>query len=157
MADHINRNYIKQFFGLPDTQEGAVELSEIESRLVRFVYENGEDICEIGAESDGMYFIDSGTAVVLNGEGDQVNILHKGNYFGEYAALTGEKRLSTVRSLGRTVGYASIPRVPASTPSLWRFRACVKGCFAILQTPRSFPASRSRSTTVYSLHFFSLQ
>jgi Na+/H+ antiporter NhaC len=105
MADHINRNYIKQFFGLPDTQEGAVELSEIESRLVRFVYENGEDICEIGAESDGMYFIDSGTAVVLNGEGDQVNILHKGNYFGEYAALTGEKRLSTVRSLGRTVVY----------------------------------------------------
>ena len=105
MADRINSAYIKQFFSLPDTKEGNTELAEIESRLVRFVYENGTDICAIGADSDGMYFIDSGAATVLDGDGNQVNILHKGSYFGEYAALTGEKRLSTVRSLGRTVVY----------------------------------------------------
>ena len=105
MADHINSSYIKQFFGLSDTPEGLAELSEIVSCLERLVYENGTDICVCGADSDGMYFIESGTAVVLNDSGDQVNILHKGNYFGEYAALTGEKRLSTVRSLGRSVVY----------------------------------------------------
>ncbi len=105
MADRINSSYIKNFFGLSDTPEGLEELSEINSRLERFVFENGTDIITCGAESDGMYFIDSGTAVVLNDRGDQVNILHKGNYFGEYAALTGENRLSTVRSLGRTVVY----------------------------------------------------
>jgi len=105
MADRINSSYIRQFFSLPDTPEGNAELSEIESRLERISFENGTDICTFGAESDGMYFIDSGTAVVLNEQGDQVNLLHKGNYFGEYAALTGEKRLSTVRSLGRSVVY----------------------------------------------------
>ena len=105
MADRINSNYIKIFFNLPDTPEGNEELSEIVNCLERHVYENGSDIITFGAESDGMYFIDSGTAVVLNEEGDQVNILHKSNYFGEYAALTGEKRLSTVRSLGRSVVY----------------------------------------------------
>ncbi len=105
MADRINSSYIKQFFGLSDTPEGLAELNEIVSSLKKCVFENGTDICTFGAESDGMYFIDSGAAVVLNEDGDQVNILHKGNYFGEYAALTGEKRLSTVRSLGRTVVY----------------------------------------------------
>ena len=105
MADRINSSYIKNFFGLSDTPEGLKELSEILERLQKIVFENGTDICTYGAESDGMYFIDSGSAVVLNDEGDQVNILHKGNYIGEYAALTGEKRLSTVRSLGRTVVY----------------------------------------------------
>ncbi|MCR5829217.1 MAG: cyclic nucleotide-binding domain-containing protein [Lachnospiraceae bacterium] len=105
MADRINSTYIRQFFSIPDTPEGNEELAEIEKRLERISFENGMDICTIGAESDGMYFIDSGTAVVLNDQGDQVNLLHKGNYFGEYAALTGEKRLSTVRSLGRSVVY----------------------------------------------------
>ena len=105
MAELINNSYIKNFFGLSDTPEGIEELNEINKRLVRFVYENGTDICTIGAPSDGMYFIDSGAAVVLDNDGNQVNILHKGNYFGEYAALTGEKRLSTVRSLGRTIVY----------------------------------------------------
>lgn len=105
MADRINSSYIKQFFGLSDTPEGLAELNEIVSSLKKCVFENGTDICTFGAESDGMYFIDSGAAVVLNEDGDQVNILHKGTYFGEYAALTGEKRLSTVRSLGRTVVY----------------------------------------------------
>lgn len=105
MADRINSSYIRQFFGLSDTPEGLKELSEILECLQKIVFENGTDICTYGAASDGMYFIDSGSAVVLNDEGDQVNILHKGNYFGEYAALTGEKRLSTVRSLGRTVVY----------------------------------------------------
>jgi len=105
MADRINSSYIRQFFSLPDTPEGNGELHEIESRLERIAFENGADICTFGAESDGMYFIESGTAVVLNEQGDQVNLLHKGNYFGEYAALTGEKRLSTVRSLGRSVVF----------------------------------------------------
>ena len=35
-------------------------------------------------EPDGMYFLESGTAVVLDREGEQINVLREGQYFGEY-------------------------------------------------------------------------
>lgn len=105
MKKKINQNYIAAFFGIDDSEEGKQELAEIESRLHKVVYENHQDICKINSEADGMYFIESGTAVVLDENDKQINVLHVGQYFGEYAVLSGQKRLSTVRSHGKTVLY----------------------------------------------------
>ncbi|MCR5673127.1 MAG: cyclic nucleotide-binding domain-containing protein [Lachnospiraceae bacterium] len=105
MKKKINQNYIAAFFGLNDSEEGVRELHEIESRLEKVVFENNQDICTINSEADGMYFIESGTAVVLDENNRQINVLHVGQYFGEYAVLSGQKRLSTVRSHGKTVLY----------------------------------------------------
>ena len=105
MKKKINQKYIAAFFGLDDSDEGQAELAEIESKLQKESYENGQDICKIGSEADGMYFIESGTLVVLDENDKQINVLHVGQYFGEYAVLSGQKRLSTVRSHGKTVLY----------------------------------------------------
>ncbi len=101
----ISDDYLREFFGIRGDEEGNAELEEIKSRLVRLQFKHGEDICRIDDEADGMYFLESGTAVVLNREGEQINIMRSGQYFGEYAAVTGQRRLSTVRSVGRTLVY----------------------------------------------------
>ena len=105
MKKRINQKFIAAFFGLDDSDEGQAELAEIESKLQKESYKNGQDICKIGSEADGMYFIESGTLVVLDENDKQINVLHVGQYFGEYAVLSGQKRLSTVRSHGKTVLY----------------------------------------------------
>ncbi len=101
----IDETYLRGFFGIDSGPEGEAELEEIRSRLTRLHFTNGQDICTIDGEADGMFFLESGTAVVLDRDGEQINLLRKGQYFGEYAVLSGERRLSTVRSLGRTVVY----------------------------------------------------
>ncbi len=105
MNKKINDSYIREFFCIPDTEEGQSEVREIKSKLTEKKYENGHDICVIDEEPDGMYFLESGTAVVLGREGEQINIMHRGQYFGEYAVLSGRKRLSTVRALGKCIVY----------------------------------------------------
>ena len=99
----IDDAYLRDFFGIKDNAEGRRELADIRRRLERVQFENNEDICTIDQESDGMYFLESGTAVVLDREGEQINVMRPGSYFGEYAVLSGRRRLSTVRSVGKTV------------------------------------------------------
>ncbi|MBO4749588.1 MAG: cyclic nucleotide-binding domain-containing protein [Lachnospiraceae bacterium] len=101
----IDDKFIKDFFQIGDTEEDQKEIEEIKSKMQREQYENGKDICVIDGEPDCMFFLESGTAIVLSREGEQINIMHEGQYFGEYGVLSKQKRLSTVRSLGRTIVY----------------------------------------------------
>ena len=101
----IDREYIRAFFGIDTSPEGEAELSAIGDKLERLHYHNGQDICTIDGEPDGMYFLESGTAVVLDRDGEQINVLQEGQYFGEYAVLSQQRRLSTVRSHGQTIVY----------------------------------------------------
>ncbi len=105
MSERISEKYIGDFFGIAPDEVGQQELAEIKSRLKKLVIENGCDIVTIDGEPDGMYFIESGTAIVFGRGNEQLNILHHGDYFGEYGVLSGQKRLSTVRALGRAVVY----------------------------------------------------
>ncbi len=105
MSERINDKYIRNFFDIEDTEEGKKVLAGIKAGLKKLVFKNNEDICTVDTDGDGMFFIESGTVLVLDAEDTQINILHAGQYFGEYAVLSGEKRLSTVRSKGRTVVY----------------------------------------------------
>lgn len=101
----ISDKYLIDFFGLDQNGKYTKELGDIKSRLVRVQFENGENICTINEEADGMYFLEQGMAEVLNSDAEQINIMHEGEYFGEYAVLSKGRRLSTVRSVGRTVCY----------------------------------------------------
>lgn len=101
----ISDAYLREFFGIGDDEEGQAELAELKPRLERLQFRHREDIITIDSEADGLYFLESGTAVVLDRDGEQINVLREGQYFGEYAVLAGGRRLSTVRSLGRTVVY----------------------------------------------------
>ena len=101
----IDEKYISDFFGIPDTPKGKKEMAEIRGKLIKVIAENGKDICRVDEDADGMYFIESGTLVVLNSEGEQINVMHSSQYFGEYGVLSGQKRLSTVRSMGKSILY----------------------------------------------------
>lgn len=101
----VNKKYLREFFKLGKDAEAESELARIEEKLVRLQFENGRDICVIDEEPDGMYFLESGSVAVLDRDGKQINLMHNGQYFGEYAVLAQQRRLSTVRSIGRTVVY----------------------------------------------------
>lgn len=103
--NRIDDKFIQDFFKIGDSDEDKQELEEIKKKLKRLQFENGQDVCVIDGEPDCMYFLESGTAIVLSREGEQINIMHEGQYFGEYGVLSKQKRLSTVRSLGRTIVY----------------------------------------------------
>ena len=106
--------FIREFFSIGDTPEEEKEMDEIRARLKRVHFKDKEDICRINDDADGLYFLESGTAAVLDSNGDQINLLHRGQYFGEYAVLFGEKRLSTVRSVGKTVLLRKSPHFGGS-------------------------------------------
>ena len=91
------------FFGLSEEGPEGQELSGILEKLKECRFEHGQDICVINGESDCLYFLVSGMVQVLDGEGEQINLLREGQYFGEYGVITGAPRLSTVRSLGHSV------------------------------------------------------
>lgn len=103
--NRIDDKFIQDFFQIGDGEEDRQEIEEIKKKLKRQQFENGKDICVIDGEPDCMYFLETGTAIVLSREGEQINIMHEGQYFGEYGVLSKQKRLSTVRSLGRTIVY----------------------------------------------------
>jgi serine phosphatase RsbU (regulator of sigma subunit) len=73
-----------------------------------------------------MYFIESGKAVVLGKDKKSINNeLEPGQYFGEYAALTGDKRLATVKAKGNVVLYevdrVSLLELIKENPKLYSF------------------------------------
>lgn len=108
-TERINVQYLRSFFSIPDGPKGDAEIEEICKKLIKQQFSHGQDICTIDGEADGMFFLESGSAVVLDREGRQLNMLNEGQYFGEYAVLSGRRRLSTVRSYGKTVVYKLLP------------------------------------------------
>lgn len=101
----LDKNYLREFFKLGEGDAAEREIVRIAGSLTCMQFENGEDICTIDDEPDGMYFLESGCVAVLDRDGTQINLMRDGQYFGEYAVLAQQRRLSTVRSVGRTVVY----------------------------------------------------
>ena len=117
MAHLIDDDFLRTFFSLGDSEEDRRELVDIRSRLIRISFTDGQDICTVDALPDGMYFLESGVALVLNREGEQINVMHEGQYFGEYGVLAQQRRLSTVRSRTRTGPMQSTTRPRAGRVS----------------------------------------
>jgi Na+/H+ antiporter NhaC len=96
----INRAFMRDFFHLSDTKQENRVLDFIMDSLLLKEYRHDSFICRAGEKSDAMYFIESGTVNVLGSGGEAINELQPGHYFGEYAVLTGEKRMADIRGRG---------------------------------------------------------
>jgi ABC-type multidrug transport system fused ATPase/permease subunit len=87
----------------------AETLADLAQQLMPEKYGAGEDIVRQGEPGDKLYFVTRGKMDVLVSDGKterRVNSLREGNYFGEYALLTGEERSATVRTTESTEVYA---------------------------------------------------
>jgi Na+/H+ antiporter NhaC/CRP-like cAMP-binding protein len=99
----IDEHYLRSFFAFGTDEAADAEIAQINEKLIPMEFSDGQDICKIDDDADGMFFIDVGSAIVLSREGLQINVLHEGQYFGEYAVIARGQRTSTVRAHGRCV------------------------------------------------------
>ncbi|MDR0583474.1 MAG: cyclic nucleotide-binding domain-containing protein [Treponema sp.] len=104
-ANCITRDYIRDFFRLTEENDKDV-IDFIMARLVLKEFAHNSYICRAGDDADLMYFIDSGTVTVRGANNEVLNELQSGRYFGEYAALTGDKRLADIQARGTVQVYA---------------------------------------------------
>ena len=103
--ENISYGCMKDFFKLGNSGKDKAMSQKLAKSMVQEKYSNGEVICRIGDKADAMYFIESGKVEVIGSNKQLLNEMEQGQYFGEYAIMTGDKRLSTVRSKGGTVVY----------------------------------------------------
>lgn len=96
----ISRKYISELFDVD-----RKEAEKIYNRLERIVFNSNDTIVTAGEEADGLFFIEEGQVTVFDESGEPVNEMLAGQYFGEYAILAGEKRMTTVKAHGRVVVY----------------------------------------------------
>jgi Na+/H+ antiporter NhaC len=75
------------------------------SHLVLKEYPHNSYICRAGDAAQAMYFIESGVIFVRGDKNQVLNELQPGRYFGEYAALTGEKRMADIQANGVVQAY----------------------------------------------------
>jgi len=99
-AEIINREYIRKFFHLTDSEDDIDQLDYIMSHLVYREYEHNSFLCRTGDDSNEMYFIESGTVVVWGKSGEASGVYHAGEHIGEYSAITGEKCLADMQARG---------------------------------------------------------
>jgi CRP-like cAMP-binding protein len=59
----------------------------------------GEDIVRAGETGDTFYILRAGRVDVLSADGEKLNTLKRGDYFGEGSLLTDQKRSATVRAV----------------------------------------------------------
>lgn len=84
-------------------------LTALAGQSMQEKFQHGEDIVRQGQPGDKLYLITRGAADVIvsdNGVERRVNTLKEGDYFGEYALLTGEERTATVRTTQATEVYS---------------------------------------------------
>lgn len=102
---NVTKETISEFFRLGESQADQQRAEQIISCLERCEFKHDDVVCRIGDKADGMYFVESGKLGVFDKNNQPVNELASGKYFGEYAVVTGECRLTTVRSKGDSVLY----------------------------------------------------
>ena len=101
----ITRDYIQNFFHLGSTEQDVGLLNQIMSHLELKEYHHNSFIYHTGDKADRLYFIESGTVMVLGKDGEINNELHEGSYFGESSALMGDKRGSDIQTFGTVRVY----------------------------------------------------
>jgi len=82
-----------------NTGELKRRLTRAQDETTLQTYAAGEIIMEQGDTSDNFYILVEGDVEVLGNNGEQVDILHAGSYFGEMGLVKGDRRSATVRTL----------------------------------------------------------
>ena len=107
----ITRSYIKDFFHLDNSERDEALLKLVLKHLIPRDYAPGSYICNLGDKPDSMYFIESGS-VIIRGKNQEVNdVLLEGQYFGEYAAITGDNHFSDAQAKDSVCVYRLDKRV----------------------------------------------
>jgi Na+/H+ antiporter NhaC len=96
------------------------------SHLVLKEYPHNSYVCRAGDSAQGMFFIESGMAFVRGNKNQILNELQPGSYFGEYAALTGDKRMADIQANGTVQAYELSTKV---LHSLTRSQPRIYGLF----------------------------
>jgi small-conductance mechanosensitive channel/CRP-like cAMP-binding protein len=85
------------------------ELQQVVEGMQMVLYAAGETIIRQGSEGDSFFIIWSGEAEVSvrreDGSSAVVKVLKSGDYFGEMALLTGERRTATITALSECTCY----------------------------------------------------
>ncbi|MDR2588078.1 MAG: cyclic nucleotide-binding domain-containing protein [Spirochaetales bacterium] len=105
MEAHITREYIRNFFKLGESSQEQAFLNAIITHLISQKLSAGSYVCRMGEQADAMYFIESGRLQVRGRNRELINELKPGQYFGEYAALTGETRMADVLAVSDAAVY----------------------------------------------------
>lgn len=96
--------------GIPLFASLPVEtLASLAEQLVLERFSTGEDVVRQGEPGNKLYVISKGQVEVLLSDGQNqlhINVLNKGDYFGEMALLAGGYRTSTVRTSEPTELYS---------------------------------------------------
>jgi Na+/H+ antiporter NhaC/CRP-like cAMP-binding protein len=100
---HITPGFIQKFFQLGNTERDKRVILAVMKCMVLRHYSHNSVIVRYGEESDKVYFVDAGKCAVLGPDDTPLGELEAGQYFGEYAVLSGEKRLATIVSEGEVV------------------------------------------------------
>ncbi|MDQ7839088.1 MAG: cyclic nucleotide-binding domain-containing protein [Thermodesulfobacteriota bacterium] len=103
--EELTSNNIEVFYALPGVDFLAFlpeeELFHLAKRFKRLRARKGEVICRGGDPGDSLFIIKSGIVDVYvrkEGREDLIAQLHRGDFFGERAILTGEPRMATVKA-----------------------------------------------------------
>jgi Na+/H+ antiporter NhaC len=105
MSQTITREYIRNFFKLGTTERENRVLDYVMAHLVLKEYPHNSYVCRTGDSAQGMYFIESGMVFVRGKKNQILNELQPGSYFGELAALTGDKRGADIQANGTVQAY----------------------------------------------------
>ena len=84
---------------------GRNEIAAVQALFTESTHQKGEYICREGEEGNTFHVILDGELEVVLGEGDAaraLNVLKKGDFFGEMALLQGGKRTASVVAARRT-------------------------------------------------------
>lgn len=99
-AQTITDQYLADCFSIE-----LSEAKEIYSKMERIIYEGDDSIVTVDDVADGLYFIDEGQTIAYDNNGNIVNEMDAGQFFGEYAVLTSGQRMVTVKAHGHVVVY----------------------------------------------------
>ena len=75
------------------------QLTHAQDETTLQTYAAGEIIMQLGDTSDDFYILVEGDVEVLGNDGERIDILHAGSYFGEMGLVKGDLRSATVRTL----------------------------------------------------------
>lgn len=98
VALEINRTIIDKVPLLSGVDQDVIQ--DIVRQLKPHVCVPGEKVFHIDEPGDSMYFIHAGEVEIVSREGQILNVLKSGHFFGEMALLTNQPRNATVRAKG---------------------------------------------------------
>lgn len=83
----------------------SYERMNLADALTSAIFQDGDCIIRVGAEADGMYFVEEGDVRVMiarDGAETEVARMGAGSYFGEMALVENSPRTASVYAVGRT-------------------------------------------------------